>query len=162
MRDDLQPLMQRIAEIEAQSGPRLSPLASRPSNAWDEILLGGKLSGALVELLEAEEGMGAWTLALCMARHACGDHKVLVVVDGEGRFYPPAAAQWNIDLRRTIVVRPREEQSALTALTQSLRWPPWERSWPSWIGSRPPIAGGSKWPPKPAAASASWCARQPL
>ncbi len=93
MRDDLQPLAQRIAEIEAQSGPRPSPLTSRPSNAWDEILLGGKLNGALVELLEAEEGIGAWTLALCLARRACGDHKVLVVVDGEGRFYPPAAAQ---------------------------------------------------------------------
>jgi hypothetical protein len=118
---DLQTLARRIAEIEGQSGSRPSPLAPRPSPAWDEILLGGKLTGALVELLEAEEGTGAWTLALFMAQRACGDRKVLVVVDGERRFYPPAAAQWNIDLRRTIVIRPRETQSALTALTQSLR-----------------------------------------
>jgi protein ImuA len=122
MTPDLQILAQRIAEIEGQSGPRLSSLASHPSETdWDQLLFGGTLAGTLVELLEAEEGTGAWALALFMARHACGDRKVLVVVDGERRFYPPAAAQWNIDLRRTIVVRPRETQSALMALTQSLR-----------------------------------------
>ena len=122
MNDDLQKLAQRIAEIEAHSS-RHSPLATRHyPTAWEEILLGGKLAaGSLVELLAAEEGAGAWTLALFMARRACGEHKVLVVVDAERRFYPPAASQLSIDLRRTIVIRPQPGQPALAALTQSLR-----------------------------------------
>ena len=115
MRDDLRILAQRIAEIE---GASLSSLISRHSPLATHFLA---TRHSLVELLEAEEGIGAWTLALFMARQACGENKVLVVVDGEGRFYPPAAARWHIDLRRTIVVRPRHEQSAVIALIQSLR-----------------------------------------
>jgi protein ImuA len=120
----LQNLAQRIAEIQQQEHPtrRQTSLAGMP--AWEDILLGGKLSaGALVELLAAEEGTGGWTLAFFMARHACGQGKVLVVADSEKCFYPPAARQLKIDLERTLVIRPRQERQTLTALTQSLRCP---------------------------------------
>jgi hypothetical protein len=123
----LQGLAERIAEIERAEHPcrQTAILAGMP--AWGQELLGGDLgAGALVELLAAEEGAGAWALALFMARHACGERKILVVADGEGRFYPPAASRLNVDLRRTLVIRPGRSKKGtgpLTALTQALRCP---------------------------------------
>jgi protein ImuA len=118
----LKNLAERIAEMERSEHPcrQVASLVGMP--AWGDVLLGGKLgAGSLVELLAAEEGAGAWTLALFMARHACGRRKVLVVADLERRFYPPAASRLRIDLRRTIVIRPKEGKAVLAAMTQSLR-----------------------------------------
>jgi protein ImuA len=80
-------------------------------------------AGALVELLEAAEGAGAWTLALLMARAACGQRRVLVVADLEQCFYPPAAAKLGIDLERAIVIRPPRPRDAYVAMDQALRCP---------------------------------------
>jgi protein ImuA len=82
---------------------------------------GGLAAGSLVELLPQEDGTGALTLALLLSRQACGQHQILVVVDHQGRFYPPAAARLGIDLDRLIVVHPRTPQDAALAVDQSLR-----------------------------------------
>lgn len=83
----------------------------------------GLAAGSLVELLSAVDGAGAWSLALFMARHACGPRKALVVVDAHGFFYPPAAVKLGVDLSRLIVVRPRTLADAGLAVAQSLRTP---------------------------------------
>jgi protein ImuA len=120
--NDLKNLAWRIAEMERNEHPCRQKASLVRMPAWGEALLGGKLAaGSLVELLSAEEGAGAWTLALFMARYACGQRKVLVIADAERRFYPPAASRLHIDLRRTIVIRPQERKTVLTAMTQSLR-----------------------------------------
>jgi protein ImuA len=90
--------------------------------ALEDWLPDGRLAaGSLVELLSPADGAGALTLALFMSRHACWQHKVLVVVDHQGHFYPPAAARLGIDLDRLIVVHPRTPQDAALAVDQSLR-----------------------------------------
>ena len=64
----------------------------------------GFREGTLVEWL-AESGSGD-QLALLAAAPALGSDRVLIVIDGEKTFYPPAAAALGIDLRRLILVRP--------------------------------------------------------
>src|SRR5262245_49348177 len=72
--------------------------------ALDRLLPGGGLRhGMLVEWLAASSGSGAVTLSLLAAREACRQGGVLVVIDRERTFYPPAAAAWGIDLSRLIV-----------------------------------------------------------
>jgi protein ImuA len=118
----LQSLAQRIHEIEARANCRRQASFSLGSAALDGLLPAGRLpAGSAVELLSAAAGAGAWTLALLMAKHACGGGKVLVVVDGQRGFYPPAAAQWGIDLEQAIVVHPRNRREALLATNLSLR-----------------------------------------
>jgi len=81
----------------------------------------GLCRGTLVEWLETSSGGGAGSLALAAAREACRDGGPLVLVDAPGRFYPPAAAQAGIDLKRLIVVRPQNPTDERWALDQSLR-----------------------------------------
>jgi protein ImuA len=64
----------------------------------------GFREGTLVEWL-AESGSGD-QLAFLVAVPALGSDRVLIVIDGEKTFYPPAAAALGIDLRRLILVRP--------------------------------------------------------
>jgi protein ImuA len=124
----LQTLARRIDEI--QSGARRRSARSPiPSGipGLDELLPEKRLpAGSLVELLCDTPGAGTWSLALLMARQACGTEKgtrALVVADLERSFYPPAATKLGIDLTRTIVVRPRTWQDAYAAIDQSLRCP---------------------------------------
>jgi hypothetical protein len=92
--------------------------------ALDRLLPGGGLRhGMLVEWLAEPTGSGAVTLSLLAAREACRQGGVLVVIDRERTFYPPAAAAWGIDLARLIVVHPRTARDALWAAVQSLRSP---------------------------------------
>src|SRR5437868_4437059 len=115
-RANLQDLAERIAALERREHPgrRLAALAE---GTWEDMVLGGKLTGAIVELFEAEEGMGAWTLALFMAGQALHAGKILVIADSERRFYPPAAQPFLGDLKRTMVVRPKRGEAVLTAMT---------------------------------------------
>src|SRR5437764_852610 len=94
MRTSLQDLAERIAALQRREHPgrHLADLAG--ALAWEDMVLGGKLTGAIVELFEAEEGMGAWTLALFMAGQTLHAGKILVVADRERRFYPPAAQRF--------------------------------------------------------------------
>jgi len=115
----LDQLARRIGEIEANERPfvRTAVPVAIPG------LANGLSAGSLVELLSAAEGGGAWTLALVMGKQACGERKVLVVADDRRCFYPPGACKLGIDLRRTLIIRPKERGSALAALVQSLRCP---------------------------------------
>jgi protein ImuA len=71
----------------------------------------------------------AVTLSLLGAREACRQGGVLVVIDQERTFYPPAAAAWGIDLARLIIVHPRTTGDALWAAIQSLRSPAVAAMW---------------------------------
>jgi hypothetical protein len=91
--------------------------------ALDRLLPGGGLRhGMLVEWLGEQPG-GAATVSLLAAREACRAGGVLVVVDRRQMFYPPAAAAWGVDLRRLIVVHPRDRRDELWVMVQSLRSP---------------------------------------
>jgi protein ImuA len=116
----LRDLHERIEQLQEGWHPRRPQPLSLGIAALDAIA-GDRLG--LVELVAAVEGAGATTLALLMAAHACGAWKTLVVVDGAGSFYPPAAAAWGIPLERSIVVRPRNQRDILLATNQSLRCP---------------------------------------
>lgn len=117
-------LAQRIRDIERAEHPCRQTASPVALPGLEDVLPDRQLSaGSLVELLSAEEGAGAWTLALAMARQACAERKVLVVADVDRRFYPPAASRLGIDLDRTIVIRPRQRPDALAAMVQSLRCP---------------------------------------
>lgn len=74
--------------------------------------------GTLVEFL-SECGGGATSLALMAACEACKDGRPLIIVDREQRFYPPAAAHFQVD-SDIIFVRPRTQKDYLWALNQSL------------------------------------------
>ena len=116
----LRKLAHRIDEIERRYRPPRADF-SPGIPALAELLPGGRLpAGALVELLGAE-GAGVWSMALIMARVACGQQRALVIVDGQGSFYPPAVAAWGIDWRRFLVVRPTTQVDAQVVIDQSLR-----------------------------------------
>jgi hypothetical protein len=116
LRKLLQDLEQPRPQREARISSGCKPL--------DRLLPGGGFArGSLVEWLAAGPGSGAAVLALTAAREACCDGGVLVVVDRDGTFYPPAAAAWGVDLQSAIVVRPTNEKDEHWALDQALRCP---------------------------------------
>jgi protein ImuA len=117
----LRVLRRRIEEIESCQRPRTRSRVSTGVAALDALLPdGGLRRGVLVELLSATDGAGAWTLGLALARQACGEHRVLVVVDEHAGFYPLAASRFGIDLSRCLVVRPTGWRDAYAAICQSL------------------------------------------
>lgn len=117
-------LTQRIQEIEASWKAPGRPSCRPPIPGLADCLPeGGLPAGALIELLSARQGAGAWTLALLMAREACAPRKALVLTDFEGCFYPPGAARHGIDLERLIVVRPQKRRDAAIVAEQALRCP---------------------------------------
>jgi protein ImuA len=118
----IQSLAQRISEIEASCHTPRSSSPSLSSSALDALFPEKHLpAGSLIELFSAVEGAGAWTLALLLAKHACGKWKTLIVVDGQRCFYPPAAAKLALDLTRLIVVHPSQKREIFLAANQSLR-----------------------------------------
>jgi hypothetical protein len=118
----LEDLSQRIAALEASARPDHSLPVNLGIPALEALLPARQLApGSLVELLSSGGGAGAWSLALFLARNACGSKKVLVVVDGTLCFYPPAAATLGIDLKRLIVIHPRNAADVALAIDQSLR-----------------------------------------
>lgn len=72
--------------------------------------------GTLVEWL-AEAGSGD-QLALLAAAPALVEDRLLLVIDGETTFYPPAAAALGIDLSRLILVRPRKAARSTTTVAK--------------------------------------------
>ncbi|HEY1378252.1 MAG TPA: hypothetical protein VGF55_15740 [Gemmataceae bacterium] len=78
---------------------------------------GGVRRGAIVELL----GTGAETVAAVLTRAVCRSPGVVVVVDPDGEFYPPALAAWDVSAERLVVVRPADDTDALWAADQALR-----------------------------------------
>ena len=117
-------LARRINEIEANERPGVQPTIPVPL----PLPGGGLPGGALVEVLSAAEGGGAWTLALLLAKAACAEHKMLIIADGRRCFYPPAASALGVDLQRTLILQAqpdplRGSARQINALVQSLRCP---------------------------------------
>jgi hypothetical protein len=91
---------------------------------FDRLLPGGGLRyGMLAEWLSGLARCGAATLSLLCAREACRPGGVLVVIDRQQMFYPPAAAAWGIDLSRLLIVRPQNARDELWAAVQAFRSP---------------------------------------
>jgi protein ImuA len=136
-------LRRQVASLEGLHSTEDDRPVSTGSPELDRLLpAGGLRRGTLVEYFASAVGSGAGTLALAAAREACREGRALVVLDSPaqarsangGRFYPPAAAAWGIDLSRMIVLRPRAEADALWAFDQALRcagvaavWAAWDR-----------------------------------
>jgi protein ImuA len=116
----LQELAQRIQDIEARWHPRRPPIPLGIPALEDCLPDGGLPAGALVEVLAAAAGTGAWTLALLLAERARGAHQALVVADALGCFYPPAASKLGVNLERCLVVRPASPRDAAAAMRQAL------------------------------------------
>jgi hypothetical protein len=117
-------LQRKVERLEGLRSPTEDRLISTGSPPLDQLLpSGGLRRGSLVEYLSPGAGSGAGTLALAAAREACRDVRALVVVDRNRTFYPPAAAAWGIDLSRTLVLHPADDDAELWALDQALRCP---------------------------------------
>jgi len=116
---ELQEKLRRWEEARRPAG------AARTSTGCDQLDRlfpdGGVARGTLVEWLAEGEGGGAMWLALMAARQACQEHGPLVVIDGRGTFYPPAAVMAGIDPQRLIVVRVTLARDESWALDQALR-----------------------------------------
>ena len=104
-------------------------------SVWDAKLLAGGFSrGSLTEWFTDRPGIGAQLLTLGVAYRACGTAGVcdaagvLVVVDPDADFYPPAAAAWGLDLQRIVLIRP-SSSDVLWALDQALRCPAVSSVW---------------------------------
>jgi protein ImuA len=82
---------------------------------------GGIRRGSLVELLDQRAGCGAETVAAVMTRAACRFLGMVVVIDRDGQFYPPALAAWGVPVERMIVVRAESDADAVWAADQALR-----------------------------------------
>jgi hypothetical protein len=118
----LHALTAKIQAIEVEHRPHGGRCLDLGIPGLERLVPDGRLpAGALVELLSAETGAGAWTLALLLAKQVCVEPRAFVVVDGERCFYPPAAARLGLDLNRTLVIRPRSGGDAQAALVQTLR-----------------------------------------
>jgi protein ImuA len=119
----LQDLAQRIREVESSGHPRRASIPLGIPGLAACLPEGGLPAGALVELLAADPGGGAWTLALLLAEQVRGYHKALVVEDAHGWFYPPAASRLGVDLGKCIVVRPVSSRDGAAAIRQALHCP---------------------------------------
>ena len=126
-------LRQQLRGIEtAEPAASTAPISSG-CTTLDRLLPGGGfVPGQLIEWLAAGSGSGAGTLAMIVARQACGHGRgALVVADRARQFYPPAAVAWGIDWQQLIVVRARSEKDELWALDQALRCPGVAAVWAS-------------------------------
>lgn len=120
----LSALRTQVQCVEGLACPQDRAKISSGCPALDALLPhGGFHGGQLVEWFAARPASGAGTLALRVAREAATEGRAIVVLDCHGKFYPPAAAAWKLDLRRLIVVQPRREADAMWALDQALRCP---------------------------------------
>lgn len=124
----------QLVETVRELAERVRALEGRPPAAQETVSSGnpyldailpdrGLRRGTLVEWLFSGPGNGAGTLALLAAREACGQGRVLVVVDRQGSFYPPGIIAWGIELRQLLVVRPANDNDDAWAWDQALRSP---------------------------------------
>lgn len=151
--DSRVPLVDALRQQLGKWGPAAteeSPTFSCGAAAVDRLLPGGGLRhGMLVEWVGVTTGgppaekstikqnargsvrtagrlpvaAGGATLGLLAAREACREGGMLVLVDRDQTFYPPAAAAWGVDLERLLVVRPQNARDELWAAVQALRSP---------------------------------------
>lgn len=119
----VQALQEQIARLEkGRRGEALVVSSGCPP--LDRLLPDrGFRRGTLVEWFSDGDGTGAGTLALLAARQACADGGVLVVLDTERQFYPPAAARGGLSWQQLIVVQAATAADHLWAIDQALRCP---------------------------------------
>jgi protein ImuA len=95
--------------------------------AMDAALPDGVAPGSLIECLCDWPGAGAlqialgWSVAAAERLSAGNLDPHIVFVDGDGDFYPPAAAAWGVDLARLVIIRPASPADAFWAAEQCLR-----------------------------------------
>lgn len=115
-------LREEIARWETARNASHGGVISTGCPAWDALLPGGGFRrGSLVEWLAEGDGTGRQTLALYVARQACREGGVVVVLDPERNLFPPAVFHWGIPPEALIVVQPSDPGEHLWALEQSLR-----------------------------------------
>ena len=121
--DIIQKLRSKIMNLERipLSDMQCSFISSGFEQLDDVLPSGGLPLGSLIELL-SEEASGALGLALNLARRAIEAKAAWAVVDVDGSFYPPAAAQRGLDTDKLLVIRTRPS-SAAWAFGQLLRCP---------------------------------------
>ena len=120
-------LSQRIRAIERTgqgSAPRTDGAENVPKigvSALERLLSeAGWPRGCLVEWLSEGRGTGSTGLALWASRAAWRDN-LLVMIDSRRELYAPAAIPFDVDLNRTVFVRPESSPDALWSLEQALR-----------------------------------------
>jgi len=118
MRSEIHQLREMLRAV-GQQPQRADVIPSGTSLDW---LLPerGFSRGTLVEWLESRPGSGAGILALTAARVVCRAGGLLVVLDHEHSFYPPAVAS-QIALQDTIFLQPANDKDESWALDQALR-----------------------------------------
>jgi hypothetical protein len=117
----VQTLSEQMRQCETARRRSQETTISTGFAALDRLLPGGGLHcGTLAEWIPRDGG-GATTLALAVARNACGETGTLVVVDRRRTFYPLAAAACGIDLSRLLLVRPQHDRDETWAIDQALR-----------------------------------------
>jgi protein ImuA len=123
-RSIMRQLRQQLGHCETTFSTEEAATFSSGAAPLDRLLpAGGLRHGMLVEWLAEGPASGAATLSLLSAREACRLGGLVVVIDRQQMFYPPAAAARGIDLNRLIVVRPQTARDELWATVQSLRSP---------------------------------------
>jgi protein ImuA len=118
----LRDLMEQIRSLErADCKTQWASAVSSGFASLDRLLPGeGFLGGTLVEWLSEGPGTGAMTLALAVGGKVTRTEGVVVLVDAEGKFYPPAAAALGVALERTVVVQAGDVRTQWWALEQAL------------------------------------------
>lgn len=120
----LQSLRQSLRRLERPGIDETSPLSSGWKRLDDALPDGGLLPGSLVEWLTAAPGSGCGILAMAWLREACRRRDGLVVlIDRQGTWYPPALAAWGISLDRLLWIRPADRRDECWAIDQALRSP---------------------------------------
>jgi protein ImuA len=87
----------------------------------DAALGGGFVMAAVHELVVANEGAPAASVALWTATQAAGRQKWILYIDTRHELYPPAVAQLGVPLGRLMVVRASRAADALWVCEQALR-----------------------------------------
>jgi protein ImuA len=95
----------------------------------------GVRPGGIVEWLVARPGAGAATCALQIMSRFSGGRGVWAVVDPARECYVPALTGWDINPRRTLVLRPATLQETCWAIEQCLRCPGVAATW-AWVDER--------------------------
>jgi cell division inhibitor SulA/protein ImuA len=120
----IEDLRSQLGRWESAVRPAAATRVSSGHAVLDRLLPdGGFHRGGLVEWLASDPGSGAGSLALATAREAAQGTGPLVVIDGQGEFYPPAAALAGIDWSSLILVRPTRAEDERWAWEQALRCP---------------------------------------
>lgn len=117
----LEKLRQQIVRLETGTKRHSNKAVSSGCEALDDLLPErGFCRGILVEWLSAE-GVGACTLALLAAKHACSDGGMLAVFDHRRDFCPLAAVRLGIESKRILVIHADNTADHHWAIDQALR-----------------------------------------